>query len=729
MGRYRAVVTWFLENTLMSFRWTIKLPQGPSLAILLGFVAFFLITGGKILWPTYIDWLLAGDPATHWIGWQYFRYTPLLQWPIGANPDLGMEIGSSIVFTDSIPLMAFLFKPLNVLLPDTFQYTGLWILMCFSLQSFFAWKLLSLFTKDKYLPLIGSIFFIIAPIGLWRLGGHYALFGHWVLLAGLYLYFTKDFSIYRWSGLLASTALIHAYLLAMVLAIWSADLIQRCCLKHVSLIKALSYFIVGSTIVAFMMWAAGYFMVGKGVGLYGYGFARLNLLALIDPKDMYSTLLPALKTAITAWTDADGFNFLGLGMLALGMIAGYILLRNVTIISKTISKAKLIPILFISMGLFLYAISNRIAIGPYELLSYPMPPITEILTSAFRCSGRFFWPVYYAIYLAIFYILFTRSKRHVAITLCVGMLFAQLIDSKDAWIMIRNQFAHPAEYVVPLNSPVWSNITHPYRKIIFVPSYNGPIKGISFFAAEHQMATNANVFARVNPEKEQKSKENITTAILNNELSPDSLYVFVDNHALWRIASNQIGPSDAAGVLDGYRIIAPKLRDCKTCNVSAIASSPVRDSHRLDYKMERLSFKLNGNGQKYQVYGWSEAEEWGTWSDGDASAILLPLSITPKNDLDLLLDGHAFIGDKHPSQEVGILVNGHYLATLTYDQQSNDGMRVVKIPRSLVLEKNGQLLINFKIKNPKFAADLGFLSTDPRRLGLCIASLELKTVD
>jgi len=122
--------------------------SGAWWSILLGFVTFFSIIGDKILRPTYTDWLMAmgGDPAQDWLGWQFFRYTPLLQWPIGANPNWGLDIGSSIVFTDSIPLLAFIFKLLNTLLPDTFQYCGIWILICFLLQSFFAWKLLSLFS-------------------------------------------------------------------------------------------------------------------------------------------------------------------------------------------------------------------------------------------------------------------------------------------------------------------------------------------------------------------------------------------------------------------------------------------------------------------------------------------------------------------------------------------------------------------------------------------------------
>jgi hypothetical protein len=714
----------------MNFRETIKRFPGSLPAILIGFAAFFLITGGGILWPTNIDWLMWGDPGTYWIGWQYFRYTPLLQWPLGANPDLGMEIGSSIVFTDSIPLMAFFFKLLNPFLPDIFQYTGLWLLICFSLQSFFAWKLLSLFTSDKYLPLMGSIFFIIAPIGLWRLGGHYSLFGHWVLLAGLYLYFAKNSSLIRWIGLLALSALIHANLLVLVLAIWFADLMKRCFSKQEGIGKTFGYFVGGAAITVMMMWAAGYFMLGKGVGnvgTLGFGILRMNLLALIDPKgDIYSKLIPTPPTAI--FDDTDGFNFMGSGMLGLGAVALYLLLCNLRNISKTISRARLMPLLMVFLALFLYAISNQIAIGPYEMFSYALPSFTEPLTSAFRCSGRFFWPVYYAIYLAIFYLLFTRLKRNVAALLCLLLLLTQLIDSRDALSGIRSQFIHPAGCVEPVRSQVWRSIAQPYHKMIFVPPRNYLVPNcLLLLAARHRMAVNASSFARVNPEQEQKARDRLATAILNNELSPDSIYIFEDD-ALWKFASNRIGPSDVAGILDGYRIIAPKLRECKTCNMNAIASIPAGDSHRLDYKMERLSFKLNGNGEKYQAYGWSEADQQGAWSDGDVSFILLPLFIVPKNDLELLLDGHAFIVDKHPSQEVCVLVNGHHLATLKYDQQFNGGVRVVKIPRSLVLEKKGQLLIKFEFNNPKSPSELG-LSNDPRRLGLCIKSLALRAVD
>lgn len=705
----------------MNFRWTLKLPPGYFFAILLGVFAFLFVTGGKIFWPLNAGWLMEGDPATHWLGWQFFRNSPLLQWPLGANPDYGMEIGSSIIFSDSIPLLAFIFKPLSPLLPDTFQYIGLWILICFSLQSFSAWKLLSLFTQDKWLPLIGGVFFAFAPACLWRLHGHYSLFGQWVLIAGLYLYFSKNFSIFRWTGLLIASALIHAYFLVMLVTIWLADLAQRCWLKQIRINQVFSYLFVGGVSIALVMWAAGYFMVGGGMETDGFGRFRMNFLSLIDSNGDWSMLLRDLKGGAD---DYEGFNYLGLGMLGLGLTAGYEYFRG----PKESCHVKTIPILILCVGLFLYAISNHVAVGNCELFSHGLPSIIKPFTNTFRSSGRFFWPVYYLIYLTIFYVIFTRFKSSVAIMLCMVMLFIQLIDSVGIWHVFRNKFVHSPVWATPMQSPVWSSIAHQYRKIIFVLPRNASANWmpLSHFAAKHHMAINTGYFARVDSQKEREARMRLTDSIVNCKLSPDALYVFENDDILWKIASSNISSSDIAGVLDEFRIVAPNLRDCKTCDTRAVVNNPAGKSHNVDYKMERISFSSNGTGQKYQLYGWSWPEKWGTWSDGDAALVLLFLPDAPKDDVELLIDGHAFLADKHQFQEVDVTVNKHPVATLKYDRQFNGGVRLVKIPKLLVSEKNGQLVIKLNFRNPKSPADLG-ISADTRRLGLGVVSLQLKT--
>ena len=527
------------------------------LAMLLGLVSFIAITGVKILHPGYVDWLMEGDPATHWLGWQFFRNSPLLQWPIGANPSYGLGIGSSIVFSDSIPLLAFIFKPFSQIFPNIFQYIGIWILICFLLQSVFAWKLLSLFTQDRWLPLIGSAFFTIAPAALWRLHGHYALFGHWVVLAGLYLYLSKSFKMLRWIVLLVVSALIHAYLLVLVLTIWSTDLCQRILRKEIVLIKAGIYFIVGCTSTLMVMWAEGYFMLGSGVEINGFGIYRMNLLSLINPDDIWSMILPSQKGGSG---DYEGFNYLGLGMIGLSFVAIYELVvnRNKEIVS---SVKKLAPILILSLGLFLYAISNRIALGSYELFSYNLIPIAERVSNIFRVSGRFFWPVYYLIYLAIFGIIFSGLKRNIAIILCSTLLFVQCIDTSSALRKFREKFIQTHKWSSPMSSPYWDILAKRYKNIIFVLPHNIPENWmpLAYFASINKMAINIGYFARVDPVKVRDAKEQVFNSIINNDLSSESLYIFENDDDLWKFALNNKAPSDVAGPVDGFLVYAPKL--------------------------------------------------------------------------------------------------------------------------------------------------------------------------
>src|SRR5215813_6489001 len=401
--------------------------QAVWLSILTGVFAFVGFTGGRILRPGYIDWLMDGmDTSTNFLGWEFFRHTPIFQFPLGANPSYGTDLGNSLVHTDSIILVAFLFKPFNSLLPHTFQYVGLWVLCCFVLQAFFAYKLLSHFTKDKWLLWIGSGFFLLAPAFLFRLVGFYAHFSQWVLLAGFCLYFSSRFTLWRWIVLLSITALINAYLLVMVGAIWVADLWQRSWRRELKIAQAPFYVLAGMGVTGAVMWLAGYFMTGREVMGDGFGFYRMNLLSMIDPGPIWAVVL---RDQPGGPGDDEGFNYLGLGILALALIAGYEWLRKP---KMSIDRRSLVPLLLISLGLCLYALSNRVAIGSQELFAYPLPYHLDRLANTFRASGRMFWPVCYLIYLAVLCFVFRRLERRVAITICSLMLVVQVVDSSAA---------------------------------------------------------------------------------------------------------------------------------------------------------------------------------------------------------------------------------------------------------------------------------------------------------
>src|SRR5687768_5815794 len=84
--------------------------------LLLGAVASALIVGVAGIDPTNIGWCTGGDAATHYLGWSFFRNAPW-GFPLGDNRSYGLELGSSIFYSDSIPLLAFMFKPFSRWLP------------------------------------------------------------------------------------------------------------------------------------------------------------------------------------------------------------------------------------------------------------------------------------------------------------------------------------------------------------------------------------------------------------------------------------------------------------------------------------------------------------------------------------------------------------------------------------------------------------------------------------
>lgn len=675
----------------------------PTLALLLGATVFIALFGVRILSPTDTDWLLHGDSAMHWLGWQFFRHTPLLQWPLGANWDYGMQIGSSIVFTDSIPLLALLCKPFSPWLPEQFQYIGAWLLLCLCLQSLFAWKLLSRLSPDRWPALLGSLFFTLAPVLLMRTLDHAALVGQWTLLAGLTLYLSRDGASGRWTALLAVTALVHAYLLAMVLALWLADLAQRLLARQRTASGTLRALLAGLTVTGAVMWAAGYFMLGAVVESDGFGLYRMNLASLIDPDD-WSRVLPNLPGGSG---DYEGFAYLGSGMLGLALVAGYLFLSN----PKAPPAPTLLPLLPVVGGLLIFAISDQVAWAGHALFGYALPALARPLANTFRASGRFVWPVYYLLYLAILCLVLTRLPRWAAGMLCASMLAVQVYDSRAAWVRLRDRGnATPPHW--PLRANLWTTLGEQYQKLVYIPPHNHPYAWLPLvqFAARHGMTTNVGYFARTNADAEATERTRLTGLAENHALPNDALYIFEDA-SLWRAAAT--GPPDRglAVTIDGLRILAPDVRLAR--------------HYGYDLATGRLAFDHQGRGLDYLIAGWSVPEPWGTWSEGARAELLLQITDPADQDLELIVYGMGFVNDRHPSQTVGVLVNGAPLGTLAFDQESPQGEHRIRIPSTVTRTARGRLLISFVVRDPTSPATLG-LADDHRPLGLGLQWIELR---
>ena len=367
---------------------------------LLGVAATWIVVGPAPLDVTNVAWLTGPDDVQHYVGWAFFRNSPWM-WPLGGNPDFGLEAGSSIFYSDSIPLLAFPFKAVAATLPVPFQYFGLWFLLCLVLQAVFAWRLLGPVTPHGELRLLGTAFFVFAPPMLWRVGGpyggHHALVGHWLLLAGLALCLDPcpaDLARTRrrpllWALLCFGTAWVHGYLLAMVLALWAADLarrlveggVARAARRRVAVAIGEAALVLCGTLTA--LWQAGFFMIGAGRAAGGFGAYRMNLWAPVNARG-WSYLLPTLG-------EHGGFNYYGLGalVLVLGAAAGALVAGP-----HALPAPRWWPLIAVCAAFTVFALSNRVGIGPWELV-IPLPRSWERAAGILRVSGRMFWPVYY----------------------------------------------------------------------------------------------------------------------------------------------------------------------------------------------------------------------------------------------------------------------------------------------------------------------------------------------
>ena len=244
-----------------------------AIAVLLGAAVMIAIYGFAPLDPRDQGWLWAGlsvDPIQFWLGWTYFRHSPWTM-PPGANPDFGMELATAIYFADAVPLLAMPLKALHGVL-DVPQYVGPWLLTCGALQGLFGWRLVGLATRDPLSRACGAGLLALQPMLMHRMTGHTALAGQWTLLAALFLALGPargGRSGVAWVALLAATALIHSYLLAMGTALWIADWTRRTWIephgrgwRGPSLELAA---VPGSVVAA--LWAGGFFLLRGGYDL------------------------------------------------------------------------------------------------------------------------------------------------------------------------------------------------------------------------------------------------------------------------------------------------------------------------------------------------------------------------------------------------------------------------------------------------------------------------------
>ncbi|SDA89637.1 hypothetical protein SAMN03159443_04287 [Pseudomonas sp. NFACC15-1] len=671
------------------------------LPLLIGALAFFMVIGPRALDPQNIAWLGNGDPATHYLGWSFFRQSPW-SFPIGLNPSYGLELSNSIVFSDSNPLLAFVFKPFASLLPEPFQYFGIWLLACFMLQAWFAWKLVGLITPNITVAALGAALFLFVPPMILRMTVHLSLGGHFLILAALYLNLHPALRKRRlaWGGLLAVAALIHAYLLAMIALIWLADLAAKCSRRRLSFGAAVVELGLLFSLVTLCCWQAGYFTVERaGVSSDGFGLYRANVLTLFNPQNWSY----ALKNLPGALGDGDGFAFLGAGLIVLSICAFAGWLRGNTGLGSALYKRPMLGLVLV--GLTLFSFSNHVAIGSFEL-GYSLPPQVISIANIFRASGRMFWPMYYVVIFIIIFLIVRAHTPRIAAYLLGAALLIQVFDTHSGWSDVRKKFmVKPAsEWATPFVDPFWKNAAAHYQKIRWVVPQNLSPHwlSVSAFAALHHLPTDAVYLGRMSTQQWRQADEKATLALTSGKYEPDSLYL-MDNRAMLRALGTVDTSADLFARIDGFTVLAPGWKQCRECpqltNEQAPTAAPLELGHT-------VRFDQRDSGTAYLAKGWADAEQWGTWSEGTYAEIVWRAT-TPVHSV--RLEASAFLAPGRTQQKVIVLINGQQASTHTLDQSEGN---ILEIPVTPTMQQR--------------VADQGFLkmqlqfadAISPQQLGL-----------
>jgi hypothetical protein len=524
---------------------------GPIAGGIAGGSFFWWIAGTRIIDPTQFEWLMKLDWRINFLGWHLFRNDPWRLPPGIVEGYLAGE-GTTVGFTDSVPLAALLLKPFDAWLPTPFQYFGLWLLLCFVLQGVFGALLVRAFTGRTLLQALGAALFVLIPTLLMRVG-HPALTAHFFLLWALWLSFGRDpaqkpsVSAHALLGL--AVGLTHPYLAAMTLL-----LLGGAVLSHRT--TAAAHAFAGAVLATLAgWWLGGFLSVSSTTDLAagGLGLYSMNLLSPLTPRG-WSSLLPEVPVAheLQAY---EGYQYLGAGVMVLLVVA--LVLTASTMRSGSVTRTRIWPVAMVCTACAIYALSPRITVGDSVLIDWSHPVIDRL--AFFRASGRFFWPMTYLLLTAALGVVVTRLRTWVAALVVAVALVIQIVDLRPGHGERRFTSRSEAFHAWPrqLNAATWGTVLSYYDHISLVPASQcggAPLEHeeLAFLAGMHGLTINSGLGARWDESRRRRYCGALEAAITEGRIEPGTIYIVSRAHEQRLHAA--AGERVVCGSLDSARV-------------------------------------------------------------------------------------------------------------------------------------------------------------------------------
>lgn len=711
------------------------------LSILVGVLCFFIASYPEILSPSNLNWLRGEDPALHYLGWSFFRHTPW-EFPLGFNPNFGLEIATSIIYTDSIPLLAIPFKLINPWLSDNFQFLGIWTFICFIGQSIISWKIIGLKSHNLIIRLIGTAFLTFSPILIENLGWDTALLSHFFILGALYISFlnTQKYERLYWQAILAGSFLVQFYIFAMILPLWIADLARLYFHRKLEGRKIVVEVLLALILLFLCAWIFGYFEANASAApAWGFGFYRLNLLSPFTPNG-WSYLI---KDWYQSTSSVESFGYLGLGSLFLIACLAFKAKQGIQVLGNAIQSYKYLAAAL--MLLLIFSLSSNIGIGAFEI-RIPISENAYKIASTLRSSGRLFWPCWYAIMILAIFLTLHLYKGKTALALLGAALLIQLADTSAGWLPIRENKTGKSgsssifeDAQIPLRNNFWVSAGNKYDAVKLAPlrhdytqklENDGTWNWLRFasFANQFKIGTNSVYLVRADSRKIESANSMLYKQISSGIYQSKTLLILDDDlviPASIKLNSN----SDLLARIDGMNVLAPGWKLCNSC-AQIDSSLEIKKNFSLPQLGVPIEFSKNSNGTQFltQVgrsqeigWGWSYPESWGTWSDGYKSRLVLP---TPEDKFNELVIHLTPFLDKATHSELSFEVSVNNLRKILFNL-NQPGPQTITLNLREINKDQNFIKMEFSYRNAASPKSIG-LGDDDRKLGIGIISATYK---
>ena len=680
------------------------------------FLLFFL--GTSFLNPSNTKWLTTLDLISYQDAWNFFKNDDW-RFPIGKLPNYGIDIGNSIVYADIIPIFAIIFKIFKNFLPENFQYYSIWIYLCIFFQSYISFLIFQKFTKSAYFSILSSIFFILSPVFLNRLGVHIALASHWTILFAFYIEtLDKKKDALRNINILLSI-FIHFSLTIIVFILHYIFKIDELFLKK----KKIKFFkdtIFLAIICIIAMYLLGYFEIPPQDGLGGgYGYFAFNLNSFFNPlnsinnlNNSWSLFLPILDQPRG---HHEGFAYLGLsGVIFLFLFLLSIFIRNNS--GFFYNKKKIFLIIFF---FFLLAISHEVYFSDKLIFALPINKYFYGVLGLIRASGRMIWPIYYLIFFTgIIFIFrnFSSNKRNIIITF---LLLVQIADLAPG----LKKFYNGKIYNVnsQLTDKIWDVLPNHYEIVKVLERKNNSelYKMIpDYFGRSGFKKTDIFNAARLDRVKLKEGSYLTTKEFINEKIENKSFFLTIYNqHLLVMKSIYGKNPNYNFYFRDGIWILADKLIDKKNYFEKKKFEELYPETLNTDIKT-KFKYSLDGG---YQGIGWTLKNNK-MLTDGYIASIIFSIDNNTCNNekkLNIYFDLDKILHNQKLNFPIKIFINKTF-----YNQI--DLKKITKNFFTIKLDcKDEIFFIHFDIKNPTSEREKNS-HLNASKLGFEIKYLELK---